>query len=290
MLFFQCMTALLNPANRKRDGSKWGLACYTVAMFSCVTVVTATSQNIASLSFIDNREFPGVEGLFPPGPTGYQAKTCSGASGIAPGLGALLNSLLADGLLVSRLFDPTSTRPKADSSSFIVVTSSMAKTSGLSPSPALCTLLLWVRLRYLHGPAAALCANSIYIALGITILASHSCGWGDVRFILPHLSISVSLNVLLTLMIVIRLVLYDRYIRAVVGSPTGISGMYKTIVTMLIESSTLYAVNSLLVIGLWAAGSGASGIFLPALTPNQVGFSPLLQFPDQLSNVTAGSG
>ena len=71
-------------------------------------------------------------------------------------------------------------------------------------------------------------------------------------------------------MIVTRLVLHGRNIRAVTGSQVGISGLYKTIATMLIESSALYAVNSLVLIGLWAAGSGASGIFLPTLSQTQV--------------------
>jgi len=113
-------------------------------------------------------------------------------------------------------------------------------------------------------------ANAITIGTGISILVTKSCGWGNRHFILPHLSVAVSLNVLLTLMIVIRLVLYGRNIRAIVGSPPGIGGLYKTIATMLIESSALYAVNSLLLIGLRGAGNGASGIFLPTLPQTQV--------------------
>ena len=108
--------------------------------------------------------------------------------------------------------------------------------------------------------------------MGIVILTSHACGWGDVKLLLPHLSVSVLVNVLLTLMIVIRLVLHDRNVRAAIGSPTGMSRLYKTIVTMLIESSALYAVISLLLIGLWAARSTASGIFLPLISPIQVSF------------------
>jgi len=106
------------------------------------------------------------------------------------------------------------------------------------------------------------------------VLASKSCGWGNANFTLPYLSVSVSLNVLLTLMIVIRLVLHERNIRAALGYSTGTSRLYKTVATMLIESSALYAVSSLLLIGLWAAGNGASGIFLPILSQNQVGLLP----------------
>jgi len=110
MLFFQSVAALLNPANRKRGGIDWGLICYTTVMFSSATVALGTAQNIGSVSFIDNRNFPGVEGSFPPGPSGYQAMTCSGTPVIAPALAYLLNYWLADGLLVNRLFNPAPTR------------------------------------------------------------------------------------------------------------------------------------------------------------------------------------
>ena len=111
VLSFQCVAALLNPINHKREATKWGLISYTVGMFSCVTIVIATGQNITSLSFIDNRGFPGIEGVFPPGPLGYQLMICSKAPRIAPNLTTLLSYWLADGLLVSRLFDPASNHP-----------------------------------------------------------------------------------------------------------------------------------------------------------------------------------
>ena len=91
----------------------------------------------------------------------------------------------------------------------------------------------------------------------------------SVWFDLPYFSISLSLNVLLTLMIVIRLILHTRDIRASMGG-TGIGGLYKVIVTMLIESSALYAVNSLLVLGPSSAGNSASDIFIPILAETQV--------------------
>jgi len=50
-------------------------------------------------------------------------------------------------------------------------------------------------------------------------------------------------------MIVIRLVLHGRNIRTATGSLVGISGLYKTISTVLIESCALFSMNSLLVVG-----------------------------------------
>ena len=111
MLFFQCMASLLSSAKRERGGVKWGLVLYTVVMFSCATVVIGTANNIASVSFIDNREFPGVEGVSPPGPLGYQQTICTGAAGIAPIFLSSLSYWLADGLLVGRLFDLAPTYP-----------------------------------------------------------------------------------------------------------------------------------------------------------------------------------
>ena len=113
-------------------------------------------------------------------------------------------------------------------------------------------------------------------------LVSQIRGWGNygvstiLDFGLLYLSISVSLNVLLTLMIVIRLILHGRNVRTATGSPAGISGLYKAIVTMLIESSAIYAVTSLLVIGLWVVGSHAVNTFLPILSEIQVRTFPRL--------------
>jgi len=87
---------------------------------------------------------------------------------------------------------------------------------------------------------------------------------------IPYLSISLSLNIILTLMIVGRLVLHGRNVRAATGSPAGISGLYKTIATMLIESSALFAVNSLLVIGTSPPANPATSVFTSILGVTQV--------------------
>jgi len=106
MVFFQCMASLLDPVKRKWEGVKWGLIFYTMVMFSCATIVIGTANNIASVSFIDNRGFPGVEGVSPPGPLGYQRTICSGVAGIAPIFVSSLSYWLADGLLVGHFFGP----------------------------------------------------------------------------------------------------------------------------------------------------------------------------------------
>ena len=55
------------------------------------------------------------------------------------------------------------------------------------------------------------------------------------------------------------------------GPTPGVSSLYKAIVTMLIESSSLYAVTSVLFIAPYASNNYASDIFLPILAEVQVG-------------------
>jgi len=102
---------------------------------------------------------------------------------------------------------------------------------------------------------------------------------------ISHLSVSVSLNILLTFMIVVRLVLHGRNVRAATGSRAGISGLYKTLSTMLIESSALYTVTSSMLIGMWATGSVWAGIILPVQAQIQVCAFLQLDYPDRLPNV-----
>ena len=85
----------------------------------------------------------------------------------------------------------------------------------------------------------------------------------------PYYAITLSLNVLLTLMIAARLIRHSRNIRKAVGSAAG-GGLYSTVVTMLVESCALYAVNSLVVVGLVGGGRGVQYIFTPMLTHIQV--------------------
>ena len=86
---------------------------------------------------------------------------------------------------------------------------------------------------------------------------------------LSYLSLSASLNVLLTLMIVIRLILHTRNIRNAMGI-SGIGGMCNAISTMLIESCALYTVSTLLVIIPLAVDNYVMDIFFPILAETQV--------------------
>ena len=110
------------------------------------------------------------------------------------------------------------------------------------------------------------------IAMGILMISPTrpTGAISNTSFGLSYFSISLSLNILLTLMIVVRLILHGRNVRAATGSPAGISGLYKTIATMLIESSALFAVISLLYIATGGANSPINDLFSPILAEVQV--------------------
>ena len=86
---------------------------------------------------------------------------------------------------------------------------------------------------------------------------------------IPYFSISLSLNIILTLMIVVRLTLHARGVRTAMGE-TGSGGLCKAIVTMFVESCAINAVTSLLVLGLFGSGTVAADISLPILPQTQV--------------------
>ena len=69
-------------------------------MFSFVTVYTAINLYLQSISYIDNRDFPGTDAMPLPGPLGYQTFICANALNVVPSIVFSLNTWLADGLLV----------------------------------------------------------------------------------------------------------------------------------------------------------------------------------------------
>ena len=114
LLFFKCMAALLDPVHRRGEPIKWGLISYTVVMFSLANLQTALTLQKFSLAYIDNREFPNVEGAIPPapGPIGYLTVAVTHeAISTTLNVAFTVTNWLADGFLVSSFFDAAFTHP-----------------------------------------------------------------------------------------------------------------------------------------------------------------------------------
>lgn len=238
VLFFQCMGALLDPVNRRSSGIKWGLVAHTMAMFASVTVYTAMSLHLHSISYIDNREFPGIDGGRP-GPLGYQLLIISKPISVVPNAMFPLNQWLADGLLLYRCY-------------------------------AIYLMNFWaIAFPFL------LYLGSVVTGILVTYHQAAEPLDNVIDFGIPFFAISLSLNVLLTSMIVIRLVRHMKDIQGAIGPLFKPNRLYGIVITILVESCALYVVSFVLYIGPWGAGDGAQLIFFPILTQVQV-IAPLL--------------
>ncbi|KAL4261200.1 hypothetical protein AB1N83_006841, partial [Pleurotus pulmonarius] len=165
VLFFQCMIALLNQRQRHPIVTyNPFLAGYTFLLFSFNTVFVAMNMHNSRLAYIDHDDFPG-------GPALFTLSRYSTAIAVVPNAAFILSNWLADGLLLYR------------------------------------TKVIWQnQLWILILPVIMYLAS---ISMGIMTIFQSSRPdaslWTSVTvdFGLPYFSISVSLNVLLTLLILI---------------------------------------------------------------------------------------
>ena len=271
------MGGLLNPVNGRMRAAKWGLAIHTTVMFVLVTASSVTYIDLKSISFIDKRQFPGIDGEAAPGPLGYSWLVHSDGMGIVSSVLFLSNQCLADGFLVS-FGHAYSLR------------CSIRATPQLYRCYIVYSMDYWVIttpcLMYLTsvGMCSSLCkatvtrlANITGTATGITCVYNntkpvYSFSPSALSTLSAYEIICLSLNVLLTLMIVARLVLHRR-VQNAMGASFEASGLYKSIISMLIESCALYAGSFLLytVTGyLKQPSDGLVAIFQPILGQTQV--------------------
>ena len=137
-LFFQCVSALLDPVYGTKKAIKWGLVTHTVAMFSVLTISCTLKRNLFLISYIDNREFSGAGPEAPSGPLEYPAFAHLEATAFVPSLILFrFDQWLADGLLVSSALNPVAQVSNTDRSfSCIVVMLFIPRTTGPPPFQA----------------------------------------------------------------------------------------------------------------------------------------------------------
>lgn len=100
----------------------------------------------------------------------------------------------------------------------------------------------------------------------------HTSYWNTsvVCFGFLYITVSLSLDVLLTLMIAVRLILHHRMVRTAIGEPSTIIGLSKFAKTVLIESCALSAVSSSLYIASWIIQSYLVDYFCAIFLSTQV--------------------
>ena len=280
-LHFKCMGGLFDSINGRTRAIKWGLVIYITVMLVLLTLSSALYTNRKSISFIDKRRFPGIGVLAFPGPIGYFAFTGHDhGTGFFPTLSFQLNQCLADGFLVSscRGYPLRFLTPATSQLYRCYIVYSMNYWTIAIPS-----------LLYLAsvGMCSSLCEVTATLLANITVTAIGVASVYDTSKPVTSINrspsttrdqasydiVCVSLNVLLTLMIVVRLVLHRRNIQNAMGASFDTSGLYKSIISMLIASCALYAGSFLAYVVTWPLTSLCGNLvftFQPILGQTEV--------------------
>ncbi len=106
--------------------------------------------------------------------------------------------------------------------------------------------------------------------LYLTQISSPHSSLGEitVQAYVAYRSLSVAFNILVTFMMVIRLLLIRKRIRASLGSQYG--RLYTGLAALMIESALPHTVVSILLIGLYSSKNTAYLLFVPLLTMVEV--------------------
>ncbi|EIW84256.1 hypothetical protein CONPUDRAFT_142613 [Coniophora puteana RWD-64-598 SS2] len=235
-LFVTCVYYLLLGANRRRNGRRtWFYLMYCIIMFILGTLNTAANAWTRQQAFVTHR-------LFPLGPTAYTNLLFNVPMGIIGTMSYTTALCMADGLILWRF------------------------------------IMLYQDTRYRHYIVPFPCllyVTSVVMSYNAAIHSSLSNLYSKVTVELatPAYSLTVSLNVLTTSLMVIRLYLHRRHVQEALGREHG--SQYTSIAAMLIESSALYAVWSIVFIVLYSLGHPAEYVLLTTLSQVQI-IAPLL--------------
>lgn len=213
-----------------RRRQHWALLVYTCFMFILSTLTMASQAEMTQLGFIDNRDFPG-------GPAAYETVMFSIPISMLGNVCFQLMNWSADSLLLWRCF--------------VIYRAS--------------TTPIWIIMAI---PGIMLLGSFV---TGITYLVRisrfESGPWNSTAFTLIYGFTSLSLNILLTLMISIRLYFHRRRVYKVLGKRHG--SHYTSIISLLVESASIQDVIVLFFLVPFALGSPVANIAMSTLVQVQ---------------------
>ncbi|KAJ7697027.1 hypothetical protein B0H17DRAFT_1052646, partial [Mycena rosella] len=203
ILFILTVQTLIMFFGRAKVQRPWGLIAYVVVMFILGSLGLAGNAKFNEMTFIDDRNIPG-------GPNAFTSEFFTTPVNVMAFVAYIMMSWLADGLVLWRF------------------------------------TVIWNYKYWLAAVPALMYLGSVVssILLIVATLKTDSEFWGNaaVQFGTAYWSLSIALNVTLTVAIVLRLWLVRRRARTVLGNQHA--RQYTSIAAMLIESAALYAVWS----------------------------------------------
>jgi hypothetical protein len=259
--------------NRHTDNSKRnvGLMIYITVIFVLGTLYIAGLLQFTQDAFIDGRNIPG-------GPSVYETVMFSVPIDMLPNVIMVLLSWMCDiinvGPPIGRAILSTSEMFKHKVWRCVVV----YKGSSI-PIWVVCAI---PALLYMGSVGEALSTRSIlcnltivlYQALGICFLkqvgATSQSPWASagINFTIPYYSMSLALNILVTILIVVQLLIYRSRINQALGKNHG--AHYASVAAMVVESAAMYSSFALLFLVPFALNHPLSQIFIQSLPPVQV--------------------
>jgi len=236
-----CLYLLLqqeNNASSRRN--RIALIAYVSIVFAFSTIFQACNVEFTQLAFIENREYPG-------GPAAYENDFWNIPVDAVGNVLFVLTNWMTDSILLWR---------------FMVIYRQ-------------CRLPIWaIMLLPCTMFMGSMAMGSLFL---YQLFVKNPFQPADgINWTLPYLGLSLSLNIILTLSIVSRLIVWRFRIRRILGAEHG--SQYIGIASMIVESAALHAVLSLLFLIPDAIGHPLSIIFLQTLMPDQVLASLLIIF------------
>ncbi|KAJ6584721.1 hypothetical protein B0H19DRAFT_1015368 [Mycena capillaripes] len=201
------------------------------------TMYTGVSTYGLQTTFIDNRNYPAPDADSPGGPIAYLNVEFALGYNIISQVVFTLGNLMADALLIWRCRAIWNVRFRE-----LVM---------------LFPYIMWVGSL---GMGIMFGIQTARAGLFTTVTAS---------FAVPYFTISLSLNIILTLLIVGKIAYHQRSMTAILGPGHRSSGLYAMVTSMFIESAALYAIDSILLLVTFGLGHPINQIWL--------GLSPSIQ-------------
>ncbi|KAI0310866.1 hypothetical protein OF83DRAFT_1069832 [Amylostereum chailletii] len=239
MLFANCFVLLCKQMSRDNLRQKLPFLIYICAIFSLGTIFMVCSASFTQFAFISLRNYPG-------GPNAVENDFLSAPIDEGGNVAFVMTAWLSDGLLIWRC---------------IVIYKG-------------CRVPTWA---VALGPCLMLCGSTVCGILWLIQVSATSLQATQVtNWTIPYLSLTISLNILVTIAIVARLLLYRHRIMKTLGSQH--TKHYTGIAAMIVESAAIYSSLAIVLLVTFAINSPIFNIFLQAVSQIQSSATLLIIF------------
>ncbi|KAH7927979.1 hypothetical protein BV22DRAFT_1005757 [Leucogyrophana mollusca] len=237
-LSFACMYCLILNLSKENRWQTYFYISYTSAMFILGTLYTTFNARTVQLAYVNHRDFSA-------GPTVYDAMIYHEPITILGTSTYVIANWFADALILWRF------------------------------------TMLYRGLRYWVAIAVFPCIMYVgVIVTGILVMIKSTLpnqslySKSAVTWAIPYFSLSLSLNIITTSLMAIRLYQHKRRFEKVLVGP-GHTSLYTTVAVMLVESCALFALWSTVTLVLYIIGNPVQFVFLCSLSQVQI-IAPLL--------------